>query len=140
MDDTIRDFKREAPGRRRNSASTINAAAATIRGLEERSFTAPLLEFRGVSTTTFKLFHGSEGPLPPRLIEKVQNLLAHNELNAIGPFRFCVLITRRYERPVDEHRTPDDVVFGNESPVAAVQAHATMITHREVVIGRHYDV
>src|SRR5580692_7757541 len=45
MEDTIRDFNREAPGRRRNSNSTINAAAA-IRRLEVGSFTAPLLEFR----------------------------------------------------------------------------------------------
>jgi len=48
MEETIRDFNREAPGRRRNSTSTINAAAAAIRRLEEKSFTAPLLELRGV--------------------------------------------------------------------------------------------
>jgi hypothetical protein len=70
MEDAIRDCKRDAPGRSRNSASTINAAAATIRRFEEKSFTATLLEFRGASS--YKL----ERPLPSRLIEKVQDHFA----------------------------------------------------------------
>jgi hypothetical protein len=70
MEKMIRDFKREAPGRRRNSASTINAAATTIRRLEEKSFTAPLLQLRGNSS--YKL----ERTLPACLIEEVQDNLA----------------------------------------------------------------
>jgi hypothetical protein len=51
MEKVIRDFKREeAPGRSRKSASRSNAAATTVRRLEEKSFTAPLLELRGASS------------------------------------------------------------------------------------------
>src|SRR5579864_6329309 len=47
MEKIIRDFKPEAPGRRKNSASRTNAAATTIRCLEEKCFTAPLLKIQG---------------------------------------------------------------------------------------------
>src|ERR1700727_1371133 len=47
MEKIMRDFKRDAPGRSRKSASTSNAAATAIRRLEERSFTAPLPDLRG---------------------------------------------------------------------------------------------
>jgi hypothetical protein len=40
MEVIIRDFKREAPGRTRNSASRINAAVTATRRLEEKIFTA----------------------------------------------------------------------------------------------------
>ena len=75
MEDTIRDFKREAPGRSRNSTSTINAAAATIRRLEEKSFTAPLLEIRGAVIIIVDKLR-QERALPARFIEKVQDHFA----------------------------------------------------------------
>ena len=84
MEETIRDFKREAPGRRRNSVSTINAATAAIRRLEEKSFTAPLLEFRGASS------YELERPPPACLIEKVQDRLAQKQ-NTIAPVRLEIL-------------------------------------------------
>jgi len=40
MEPMIRDFSRDAPGRRRNKSSKITAAAIQRR-LEEKSFTAP---------------------------------------------------------------------------------------------------
>src|ERR1700686_2735713 len=119
MERVILDFKGEAPGRRRKSASRINAAATTIRRLEERSFTAPLLERRGASS--YKL----ERALPSCLIEKVQDNLAQKQ-NAIPPSGLTILIIRRFKGPVDEHGTPDDVFPWDESPVAAVEAHAAM--------------
>src|SRR5271166_852223 len=38
IDAMMRDFNRDTPGRNKNSSSTITAAAATLRRLEERSF------------------------------------------------------------------------------------------------------
>src|ERR1700736_5664816 len=55
IEKVIRDFKREPPGRSRKSASTINAAATTIRRLEEKSFTAPLLKPGGTSASSYEI-------------------------------------------------------------------------------------
>ena len=131
----MRDFNREAPGRRTKSASTINAAATAIRRLEERSFTAPLLKLRGASSLSYKL----KRTLPARLIEKVQNDFAQ-EQNAISPRSFPILIIRRFKRPIDEHGAPNDIFLGNKSPVAAVEAHAAMVAHGKVVVRRNDNV
>src|SRR5271169_5346103 len=133
MEEAIRDFRREAPGRKRNSTSSSKAAATTIRRLEEKNVTAPLLERRGASS--YKL----EGALPPCLIEKVQDNFAQKQ-NTITPGGLQILIIRGLKRPVDKHGTPNDVFPGYESPVAAVQAHAAMVSHAKVVIRWYYDV
>src|SRR5450631_3570932 len=139
MEDAIRDFKREAPGRSTNSSSTINAAAATIRRLEEKSFTAPLLEFRGASSWSAELSYELERPCPTCLVEKMQHHFAQKQ-SSIAPRGLPVLIIRRLERPVDEHRTPDDVCLGNESPVPAVQTHTAVVAHGKVGVWWHHDV
>src|ERR1700728_4935173 len=150
MEEVIRDFKREeAPGRSRKSASRSNAAATTIRRLEEKSFTAPLLELRGASSfilqtislwkPLYQLPDKLESTLPAGLIEKVQHNFAQKQ-NAIAPGGLAILVIRRLGRAVNEHGTPDDVFLWDESPVAAIEAHAAMVAHGKVVLRRNDNV
>src|ERR1700724_255843 len=130
----IRDLNGEAPGRSKKRASRISAAA-TIRRLEEKNFTASLLDLRRVSSSSYKL----KRTLPPRFIEKVQDNLAQKQ-NAVPPCGLAILIIRRLERPIDEHGTANDIFPGDESPVAAVQAHSAMVAHGKVVVRRNQAV
>src|SRR5947209_17679601 len=108
----ILDFRCEAPGRIRNKASRTTPAAS-IR-LLENSFTAPSLQFRGASS------HDLERSPPACLVEEMQNHFTE-EQQAVAPGGPQILIFRSLERPVDEHRPPDNVFLRNESPVAAIQ-------------------
>src|ERR1019366_6873417 len=90
MEEIMRNFKWEAPGRRRKSSSRINAAATTNRRLEERSFTAALLELRRTSSSSYEV----ERTLPSSFIEKMQDNLAQKQ-NAIPPSGLAILIVRR---------------------------------------------
>jgi hypothetical protein len=69
MEETTRDFKREAPGRKTNSSSTTTVATAIKRRLEE-TFTAPSLDLRGAS------FNNVQRSFPAGLVEEVQYDLA----------------------------------------------------------------
>src|SRR5215469_1576650 len=109
----MRDLRREAPGRKRKSASTRNNASTTRPRVEEKSFNAPSRSFRGASSDHL------QSPLPACLVEEVNHDLEH-ELGPVAPRCLPVLIVRRLERPVDEHGTPDDVLLRNEAPVPAV--------------------
>src|SRR5271163_4661675 len=120
----IRAFRRETPGRTRNSPSRITAAAITTRRLERKSLNLP--------------HHVQRSP-PPGLIEEVQ----HHMRQKSHPVRhpgLLVLIARRIERPVNEHGTPDYVLLRNEAPIPTVQAHAPVVAHGEIVSGRHDQI
>src|SRR4029077_2536921 len=133
IEEMMRDLSREAPGLRRNRISSTNTAAAPHCRLEERSFTAPSLQVSGGSSDKV------ERSTPPCLVEEVNHYLAQ-EQHPVAPVRLPVLIVGRLERPVNEHRPPNDVFFGNESPIPAIETHAPVIAHRIVMIGRNYDV
>src|SRR5437879_10809482 len=130
----ILDFRRDAPGRTRNSASSTNAAAAAQRRLEEKIFTVLFTEDPSGSLDDF------QRPLPAGLVKEVKNYFTEEKLNPIGPFCLAVLVIRSFKRPVNKHRPPDDIFLGNKSPIAAVQTDATMIAHGEVMVGRNHDV
>src|SRR5579872_3421982 len=134
MDVMIRDFNREAPGLSRKSASTIHAAKVAMRFFEEKILTAPSLGFRGISSNY------PERSLPASLVEEMQHLVAQNEFQAVAPCGLEVLIVGSRKRPVDEHRPPNDIFLRDESPVAAVEAHAAVIAHGEIVIRRHDQI
>src|SRR6185369_7327251 len=51
-----------------------------------------------------------------------------------------ILVRRRFERPVDEHRPANHIFFRDKSPVAAVITHVAIVSHGEIAVGRHYDV
>src|SRR5271166_486957 len=129
----IRDFSREAPGLSRNSVSTIKAAAAAQRCLEERIFTTPSIEIRGASS------HKLERTSPARLIKEMQDYLSQKN-NPVAPVGLQILIIGSLERPVNEHRPANDVFLGNEAPVAAVEAHTAVVAHGEIVVRRDNDV
>src|SRR5215472_7262538 len=129
----MRDFSRDAPGRSRNSTRTINAATAATRRLEEKSFNVPSLDVRGASS------HGPERPSPASLIKEMDYHSAQKK-KSVAPCGLRVLIVGSLERPINEHRPPDDVLLRNESPVTAVQTYAPVIAHREVVPRRNHDV
>src|SRR5215831_18686724 len=133
IEEMMRDFSRDAPGRSRNRTSTINPATAKPRRLDEESFKLPSLDDRGASS------HELERSSPARFIKEVDYDSAQKQ-EPVAPSRLCVLIVRSLERPIDEHRPANDVLFRNESPVTAVQTYAPMIAHRKVVAGRHHNV
>src|ERR1035438_5972608 len=87
----------------------------------------------------YKLQDKLESTLPAGLIEKVQHNFAQKQ-NAIAPGGLAILVIRRLKRPVNEHGTPDDVFLWDESPVAAIEAHAAMVAHGKVVVGRNDNV
>src|SRR5438477_1478917 len=128
----IRDFRREAPGRTRNSASKIKIAAATRR-LEEKNFTSRSRKTPGSSS------HKLESSSPAGLVEEMHDHFAH-EKETIAPGSLEVLPIRSFKRPVDKHRPPDNIFLGNKSPVAAVQTHSAVVAHGEVMAGRYDDV
>src|SRR5580692_826037 len=133
----IRDFKREAPGRRRNNTSRTAIPTAATRHLEEKIFTTPngpiSQELRAPSLDHL------QGPLPAGLVKEVDHNLAQ-EKQPVAPACPAILIFRRLKRPVDKHWPSDDVFLGDESPIAAVEAHAAMIAHREIVAGRNHEI
>src|SRR6266542_1420219 len=75
-----------------------------------------------------------ERPLPARLVEEMQHYLTQKQ-QSIAPRGLAILIVRRFERPVDKHRPPNDVFLRNKSPVSAIETHSAMVAHRKVVIG-----
>src|SRR5581483_162050 len=127
----MRALRREAPGRTMKSDNRITAAAATPR-LEEKHFTLPLLKVRGSSS------HKLERPLPACFVEKMNHDSAQ-EQSPIAPCGLAILVVGSFKRPVDEHRPPNDIFLGDESPIAAVQAHTAVIAHGEVMIGRDHN-
>src|SRR5512140_2821485 len=51
-----------------------------------------------------------------------------------------MFIVRRDEGPIDKHAATNDVLFRNEPPIAAVEAYVSIVTHAEVMVGRHDDI
>src|SRR3954466_2450397 len=80
-----------------------------------------------------------ERTAPARFGEEVGDHV-HDEADPVADGAFLVLVARSLERPVDEHWTPDDVRSRDESPVAAVFAHVTIIAHPKIAVGRHDDI
>src|SRR5579871_3083526 len=76
---------------------------------------------------------------PARLAKEVQHDV-RQETYAVADAGLLILIARRLERPVDEHGSSNNVFSRNETPIAAVQAHAAVVAHREVMAGRHYQI
>src|SRR5579859_2735835 len=113
MERISRDFSRDAPGRIRNSATTIINSTVVTRRLEEKSFTAPSREVWGASPDRL------ECSSPASLIEEMQNYLAQKQ-QTIAPCGLAILVVRSFKRPVDKHRPSNDIFFGNKSPVPAV--------------------
>src|SRR3954447_2706193 len=81
----IRDLRREAPGRRTNSASRMNPASATARRLEEKTFTAPSRSIRGASSDHL------QSPLPPCLVEEMDDRPAQKQ-QPVAPCGLQVLV------------------------------------------------
>src|ERR1700721_2351196 len=140
-----RDFKGEAPGRRKKSASRINVAATTARCLEEKSFTAPLMKrrewnFEGphVLSSTDSSYE-LECTLPPGFVEKVKDDLAQKQ-HAITPVVLSILVIWGFKRPIDEHGPADNIFLGNESPVAAIEADAPMVAHGKESFRRNDNI
>src|ERR1700721_3252338 len=145
IEKVMRDFKGEAPGRRKKSASRINAAATTARCLEKKSFTAPLMKLRQwnfegphVLSSTDSSYE-LECTLPSGFVEKVKDALAQKQ-HAITPVGLSILVIWGFKRPIDEHGPADNIFLGNESPVAAIEADAPMVTHGKVVVRRNDNI
>src|SRR5262249_47435549 len=95
----------------------------------------------GTSYVPFILTDDAQGPPPACLTEEVDQDVA-DRLAAIEKRRLprlariridlVVLMRRRDERPIDEHRPPDEILFGDESPVTAVAADVAIVTHGEI--------
>src|SRR5947209_16597233 len=86
-----------------------------------------------------RLLHQVEHALPARFGEEV----AHHcpdEPNTVREIGLLILIRRGFERPVNEHRTPDDILFRNESPVTAVVTYIAIVAHSEIAVGWHHEV
>ena len=77
-----------------------------------------------------------KGSTPAGVAEKVRHDV-DEECGALSNADFVYLIFGRFERPVDEKRTPQNILFRDESPVAAVEAVGAVIAHGEVMAGRN---
>src|ERR1700747_439757 len=77
------------------------------------------------------LAHDGEHAPPTSLIEEVNYDLA-DERHSLADTCLLVLPPRRFERPVDEHRSPDDILLRNKSKIAAVVADVAVVTHPKV--------
>src|ERR1700746_116998 len=74
-----------------------------------------------------------EGAAPARFVEKVNGHMREKS-DALAEIGAAVLIRRRIERPVDEHRPSDHVFFRDEAPVPAVEADITIVAHPKIAI------
>ena len=116
------DFSREAAGTKQKQRQHNTAAATAIRRLEEEDFTRPHRSFEGLHRTNWRV------RLQRVSSKKCSTTLPRNRIRSLQAV-FVILIIRRFKRPVNKHRPPNDVFLGNKSPVAAVEAHAAMIAH-----------
>src|SRR6266850_5040648 len=91
------------------------------------------------STRVESLLNHLQGAVPPRFAEEVGDHV-HNELDPVADSVLLILIARGIKRPVYEHWATDDIGSWDESPVAAVFADITIISHAEVRIGRDHDL
>src|ERR1700730_19096401 len=107
--------------------------AAETAATQPRSQTPPRAVLKKAS------LHYSQRPPPPCFIEEVNNYMRQKS-HPVANRSFPVLIARGFKRPVNEHGPPNHVLLGNKSPVAAVQAHIPVVSHGEIMIGRHHDV
>src|SRR5947209_3793327 len=83
----------------------------------------------------WKLPDDVERAAPTRLGEEVGDHV-HDEADAIADGALFVLVTRRFKRPVNEHRPADDVRPRDESPVAAVFADVAIVAHPKITVRR----
>src|SRR5712671_8225438 len=107
--------------------------AAETAATQLRSQTPPRAVLKKAS------LHYSQRTPPPCFIEEVNDYMGQ-ESHPVANRCFSVLIPRRFKRPVDEHGPPDHVFFRNKTPKATVQAHIAVVSHREIMIGRHYEI
>src|ERR1019366_4444522 len=84
--------------------------------------------------------HDPEGSRPACFIEEVKEGVLQEELHPVAYATHPPLVGWGDKRPVDEHRAPDHVFTGNESPVAAVFAHVAIVAHRKITVRRYDDV
>src|SRR5262249_37978972 len=61
-------------------------------------------------------------------------------LDAIAHVRLPVFVGVGFERPIDDQGLADNEIARDESPITAVRAVVAVISHREVMIGRHNDL
>src|SRR5215469_10048977 len=83
-------------------------------------------------TSPYDSVHPVEHSLPPGFVEKVQGYMSV-ECQPVAQIGSEILICRGFERPVDEQRSADDVLFRDASEIAAVVAHVAVVAHHEVV-------
>src|SRR5450432_1755655 len=122
MDCVILQRRRSAPGRTRNKASSTKSTQESQR-----------------AWTTGSSMYRLERPFPAGLIKKMNDHMRQKSQPLAHAPHF-VLVFRGYKRPVDKHRPPNDVVPGNEPPVAAVQTAVAVIAHSEIAVRRHHHV
>ena len=70
---------------------------------------------------TISLSNNVQGALPAGLVEEVDQDVAH-EADAVADAGLVDLVGGGLEGPVDEQGAADDVLAGDEAPVAAVEA------------------
>src|SRR5882672_2360869 len=128
-----------APGRTRWSPQSGRAVRALQAGTETGSAGTPRQRRPRVWSAGISL-HDLERTRPARLVKEVEDHLPEQEVPALLPTAPQVLVRRRNERPVDEHRPSDYILLRDESPEAAVIADVTIVAHRKVVIRRHNNV
>jgi hypothetical protein len=77
-----------------------------------------------------------ERALPACLVEDMDEDMAH-KANAFPDALLVDLVGGSFKGPVDEERSPNDVLAGDEAPVAAIETFGAVVAHGEDLAGRY---
>src|SRR5579862_3758427 len=83
--------------------------------------------------------HHVEHAGPARLVKEVNDDI-NQPAQAVSDCLALIFVSRRNERPVDEHGAANDVFEGHKAPIAAVQAHVAVVPHRKDAVRRNHQI
>src|ERR1700758_2539494 len=83
--------------------------------------------------------HHPKCATPTGLVEEVKGHM-REEADALTKVGTAILIRRRVERPVDEHRPADHIFLRDEAPVPAIEADVPVVPHSKIAVFRNDDV
>src|SRR5579864_5713905 len=83
--------------------------------------------------------HYPKRATPSGLVEEVKGHV-REEADAFAEVGSAILVRRRVERPIDEHRPANHIFLWDEAPVPAIKADVAVIPHPEIAVFGNDDV